>query len=162
MHWLWANKEWIFSGAGITALAALVWAVRRAMPSFKRQSRGALSAPPPVDNPLMSTSQPGVAAAAAFSPSPTPFEISERLKALPPYQQHHAMTSYEGIAVSWPVRFHGMDRSSGDFWTVHFTNGDGLLKSRGVFAEVNLADAPRLKIAKSDDEMILNGLSKRY
>jgi len=127
-RWLWANREWVFSGVGVLIV---VWGIRflrqyiwpagkEAQPATQVASAAALVA-------ASATGAVGSAIAAGSNISqvvnneikliavstrqkrirskPTPADISKQLAKLPPMQRDKFRAHYQGLRVSWPVRF---------------------------------------------------------
>ncbi len=123
MNWVWENRTWLFSGAGIALVSVVVWLIRHfyTNPPTPRRVSSIADTPP-----ITGVSVPVVPLVQTNS-HPTPIEIREHLKDLPPYQQQEAASHYAGLPVRWRMQFFGL---------------------LSVTLRVRTADYPFLKIAK--------------
>jgi hypothetical protein len=143
LQYIAGNKEWIFSGIGVTLLVGL-WVLFRRLVAKRSPHPAPTSdaAPPPAAEPR--------------SPSvhPTPRDIIKQLEALPPFQRPAARTAYLGIPVKWHVTLHSV---------TPLPNGLAhlMLLDRGsypwVYCDVSLASYPQVKIAKTGDSLTVSG-----
>jgi len=86
---------------------------------------------------------------------PTPTEIMDYLRKLPPFQREDATDNYKGIKVSWIARIESSEKKS---------NGNvGLMTqyersfSPAIYFEVELVKYPELKIINKDQEFKVEG-----
>src|SRR5712692_36091 len=124
MHWLWSNKEWLFSGLGV-AIAGLLYrflirngASRSAGIVFADRKGTVLGSPIASGSNISQTIN--IVASGTSSPAPrsttspiyeerpTPDEIFGQLLSLPIYQRPAARESYLGLGVCWRVTLQGM------------------------------------------------------
>jgi hypothetical protein len=97
LDWIWQNRQWLFSGAGISVLAALFWIAKRV------RARRPPAHPAPGTLPQKLQLAP-VAPPRRFT-KPTPQEIKEQILSVPPFQQRSATRAYEGLKVCWLAEF---------------------------------------------------------
>jgi hypothetical protein len=81
IDWILANKDWLFSGLGLSLLAFLFYLIRRLSEKLR-------SAPPPFDQ-------------AQFRTRPLPDEISRRVEVAPPLHQANRSSEFTGLRVQW-------------------------------------------------------------
>jgi hypothetical protein len=116
MNWLWANKEWVFSGAGVAILGLFYGLFFRPRPAGNSGQVSADRNSSVLGSPVASGSNISqivniVTAAPSSSPPPTkaypekpgPDEIHAQLESLPVFQRKAAKESYVGLKVRWPV-----------------------------------------------------------
>jgi hypothetical protein len=95
LNWLWHNKEWLFSGIGVSFVAAVAGLVYRAT----HRRNAALSA----------ASASSFPAPTRFT-KPTPREMMAHIGALPPFQRDIAAEAYKGLKVCWQARFLSVEK----------------------------------------------------
>lgn len=79
-----------------------------------------------------------------YKRNPTPYEIMNQIRSLPPYQREVGSESYKNVLVDWSVVFHTMAlKSSMARLMLHDMNG-----IPWVYCLVSLTDYPELKIIK--------------
>jgi hypothetical protein len=114
LDWIWQNRQWLFSGAGISILAFLLWIAKNLraskMPTYAANvaplKDGLLS--PPSSEPvgkLPSSSSPQAEISLGRFTKPTPHEIKAAITSLPPFQRRAATRAYEGLKVRWLTEF---------------------------------------------------------
>jgi hypothetical protein len=174
MQWLWANKEWLFSGLGI----ALIGVIYR---FWFHQPHGRVS----IGNSSMVGSP--VASGANISQTvhigdvirndtdtikvdtydeqPTPDQIKTYLESLPIYQRADAAKAYCRFKVSWPVKLFALDqlveserRNSDTTCTHEMTVGYG---NSTITALVDIEKYPRLKISHQGTLLRISGVIER-
>jgi hypothetical protein len=142
-QWIWLNKEWIFSGVGVSIVLLTAGFVYRILDRGKTKS----SAP---------------SASAAIQDRftrPTPADIYKQINSLPPFQQNSAGDIYKGVEVCWHALFRSVS-PSGDSWTVILDSADSKIpRHAGSFLceGVEIEKNPRLKIAYKDERLIVSG-----
>jgi len=119
MRWIWENRQWLFSGAAVAAIAGVIgMAYRR----FHRQAQtganvltvgrdgAVIGSPQATGSNITQTinivgSQPrsSLAVVDAYSVKPSPDEIRENLENLPIYQRALTKDSFLGLKVRWQV-----------------------------------------------------------
>ncbi len=177
MNWLWENRTWLFSGAGVALVSFLLWLVRRlrtTAPSPRSESAASVAS---IENALVIASP--IASGSNISqtvqnifPSsspppdtrigethPTPEEIREHIANLPPYGQAEAAEHYVGLPVRWRVRLSTVERDSGEMCTVTLNISPARFLS--VVCKVRTSDYPRLRVAKQDTPIEVSGLIER-
>jgi len=91
LKWIWQNKEWLFSGVGVSFILAFAGLAYRAI--HRRKIPAALAASP------VRSAEP-----TRFT-KPTPREIKTQIAALPPFQARAASEAYKGLKVRWQTQF---------------------------------------------------------
>lgn len=128
--------EWVFSGIGVVIIAALfsplrkyflAWSdsVLRKIPFFeKRQIEYWVN-----DD--------------SYKTSPSPMEIVENVRKLPPVQRENAEQSYRGLKVAWSLKFNGFTLTRDGYArvTLHY----GSLYPY-IYFEVPIKEYPQLNI----------------
>jgi len=129
MGWIWQNKEWLFSGAGISGLAVLLW-VARILRARKATVYG-LPAPPstlqvaPALQPptSMQAQLPHAPRPLGRFTTPTPHDIKEQIRSVPPYQRRNAARAYEGLRVCWLTEFSGVQQDPNELNRAAYDRG---------------------------------------
>jgi hypothetical protein len=146
-HFIWFNKEWMFSGVGIPIVLFVGGLLYRI---FDRRK-----AEPPILS-LHSDAQD------RFT-RPTPAEIHRQIGLLTPFQQKSADGSYRGIRVRWAALFRDVT-PQGKTWTVFLEHVDPRFPgySGSVFCDgLEIESNPRLKIARENERLIVCGTIDR-
>jgi hypothetical protein len=161
LNWLSQNKQWLFSGVGVSIFLLIGGFVLHA---FRRPSAlPAAPAPPafpPMPRPPAATLLPPVTG--SYS-KPTPREIKGQIEALPPFQQKAAEEAYKGLKVRWPARFSSISEGLAKKWTVFLTyDGDSSeFGSRVIFCDnVDIDAFPKLKFAHAGTRVDVSGSIK--
>lgn len=146
IDYLWNNKEWLFSGIGVSALVALIWIGRKILGS-RRQPRSQTSgAPQPV-------SSEGEQSDLALSP----MEIVKEIKSRPSYQQENAANHYVGLKVRWKLNVISVRRQDEKENTVRlFCNVNDNYPWITVY-DVSLTKHPELKILRDGTKLWVSG-----
>jgi len=177
MNWLWANKEWVFSGIGVVFLGLLVRILLRpravgqsGIVSADRNS-SVLGSPvasgsnisQTVSIVLNGTRSTPPQTKIPYAAKPTPKEIRAQLNALPLFQKKGATESYVGLNVRWPVTLEYLSEIGEwrrkefkiDFThtlEANFEDYEGVVRT-----EVNIERFPRLKISHKGSPMEISG-----
>jgi hypothetical protein len=101
--WIWDNKEWLFSGGGISIILLAfflfkLWARYRSQ--HNKQPATVVSI---LDPPKEVSSESKSISSSEYSEHPNPVEIDEAINKLPPFQQEAAKQNYQGLKVQWHV-----------------------------------------------------------
>jgi len=176
MDWLWANKEWIFSGLGVAVLGVFVRLFFRPPsggPSgqiFAGRSSSVLGSPVASGSNISQTisivtttqlEEPH--SDKSYSPAPTPSEIRNQLLALPVFQRKSAAHSYLGLKVRWPAKLADLEELLLSYRRV-VDIGDATHDLHVLADEyhparmyVNIERFPRLKISHEGTAMEISG-----
>jgi len=175
MHWIWSNKEWLFSGVAVWVIGTLLtlW-FRRRTPATS-QNTATISANSMIASPVATGSNISqtvnvthVAQAVAttndeYSPRPSPTEILTQLRSLPAFQQKEARKAYVGIKVDWRVSFSSMTEvspfdghQSGSTHRVYLYPPEGHVPF--VTVDVDIEQIPRLKVTHDETPMNVTGI----
>ena len=179
MHWLWTNKEWLFSGVGVAVIGPLLYTLFRlrthtAGSSDISASRNSAVFGSPVAHGSNISQTINIGIAGTNSPSPhsvtspayeerpTPDEIEEQLLSLPIYQRPAARKSYLGLKVSWRVTLHDMSELSETeraVWKIDATHDVTFSPAHGrsIRSYVKIERFPRLKISREGTPVRISG-----
>jgi hypothetical protein len=150
IKWIAENKEWLFSGVGITVFFGILYLIRRAT----RRSQ------PPVEPALTPASRPP----APFSSPPEPKKLVEldipkiikEIESLPPFQRDDARKHYVGVR----FRFTGtlFSAKAQDEGTIRICL-ESLSETHLplVFGRVPVQDNPQLKIVHEGARVTIEG-----
>lgn len=145
LDWLLNNKEWLFSGLGVTALLALFLAGRYVLGRGRRD--GGLVEPEPA-KPSMPFD------AADYARHPLPADITADVGGVPPFQVAAKEQSYVDLKVQWRTTLSSAEESEND--TVRLT-----LLDRGsypwIYCTVKIGEYPEIKIATKGTEIWVAG-----
>ncbi|MDZ7641682.1 MAG: hypothetical protein U5J62_06650 [Desulfurivibrio sp.] len=132
------NKEWLFSGIGVTVLGILYILLRFLGDRF------VLIIKPPFDTSIYKT-------------KPYPSKIRREISKCPPFQREAKRSSYLGIHFQWRTRLeaiHGQPEG-----TIQL-----MMLDRGnypwVYCSVNISEFPELKVAKKGTRLWIAGKLK--
>jgi hypothetical protein len=166
VNWLLVNKEWVFSGAGVAAVGALIALF------FRRGSEGHRSAISADRNSsvlgspvasgsnisqtvnIVTTLSPAPQQGITYSDTPSPSDIRKQLRALPLFQRKAVASSYLGLKVRWKGTLAQLEELPPHYNQVS-DSGDAThdlrLRDEGlgdmVRTYVNIERFPRLKIS---------------
>lgn len=150
-HWLWTNKEWLFSGIGVAFLLWFLNAVFRRKPTTAEGSPENRNEQNPASSfnanvPVFSESD--------YLPQPTPAEIANQLDSLPVFQRGAARESYVGLKVCWQVELFNLMELGNAERKVFKADATHCLQAHPqdrpgctVWANVDVNAFPRLKIS---------------
>ncbi len=151
LSWLSQNKEWLFSGIGVS-VCLLIGGL------FLRVFRRPTSVTP---SPTPTSSAPRND---GYSDKPTPTEIREQIEALPPFQQGAAITAYRGLKVRWPAIFKGIHRDRPSEKTekkwmlvLEYDNGKSYGGATIFCQNFDVEQYPRLKFAHAGSRVYVRG-----
>jgi hypothetical protein len=130
--------EWIFSGIGVVILAALfsplrkyflAWSdsVLRKLPFFEEKQ---------IEYWVNNDS---------YKTNPSPMDIVENVRKLPPAQRENAERSYIGLKVAWSLKFNGFTLTNYGFLYPY------------IYCEVPIKDYPQLNIYHENRVIWLKG-----
>ena len=170
MHFLWDNREWLFSGLGVLILGG-VWAFfrKRSRPesiSFPSSNKASLSAEhnsSVLGSPVASGSN--ISQTVNFSTTniapppvahrreptttrPTPEEIMAQVDSVPVLQKIAAGQAYVGLKVRWPVTFST---------AVELDDMHRRTERKTIIAEVDSNRFPRLRTIHKGTSMQISG-----
>lgn len=160
MQWLWANKEWLFSGLGI-ALVSVIYRFWFHQPHARLSVRNNSMVGSPVasGSNISQTIHVGdvirndtdvFEKSDGYKEQPSPDQIQAYLESLPIYQQADAANAYCGLKVSWPVRLRALfPLSEVDRRVLKTTCTHDAMLGAGytrIVAYVDVRKYPRLKI----------------
>jgi hypothetical protein len=122
------NKEWIFSGLGVSVLAAIIFLVRW---TFSRQT-----------------------AARLRSTRPLPAKIIRDIQKRPPLQRSEASQHYAGLRVRWKVAFSSShSKSDGSVRLMLLDRGH----YPWIYADVSVDDYPEIKTFAEGTKLWVSG-----
>jgi hypothetical protein len=154
IDWLIQNKEWLFSGAGISGLAVLVWVIRTA---FNRRNlmAGVQSSLPAEPQP---TQMPQLLE--EIEPRELPlglFEVMAEVHSRPPYQQKEAKSHYIGFRTEITGTL-ASAKEAGDM--IHFSVSPKNSPPSFclVFCMVPKTECPELKVAHKGWPLRVQGI----
>jgi hypothetical protein len=186
LDWIWQNKQWLFSGVGVSVIALLFWVfnrvARRVPPSV---ISGVPSMAPPLHltprAPSIAAPPPALEGPVSDAPlnrftKPTPHEINEQIRAVPPFQQRDAKRAYEGLKVCWLTEFSGVQQDAYELgrrdsarkrgkkttevpWLVTLFHRQEKKYSGEIVTcyGVSLATYPQLKFAHANTPVVVSG-----
>lgn len=171
MHWIWANKEWLFSGVAVAAIGGIITILSRrlfrgspsAIVNALRVSRnGSVVGSPQASGSNITQTINIISAPASpqhtapvvppYSAHPSPEDIRKNLDRLPVYQRALTKDSFVGLKVLWRVVFTDLQQlGEAERTASKTTNATHDLSARfsescGVRARVDIEQFPRLKI----------------
>jgi hypothetical protein len=153
------NKEWLFSGAGISALTVVVLVIKHIASRRRRNLPPALpkieTAARPIEVlPQNSVSENYVADSPPYLPKPTPIEIEQEIEKVTPFQKKASEQSYTGLRIRWETRLllaHPREKDSVSLGCRY----EGY--SRLVLIETSLDEYPFLKVASKGQRVVVYG-----
>jgi len=146
------NKEWLFSGLGLSVITILVIGVKATFNyKVKRNSNE-----PSKKNEIQNIQLPFDHS--PYRKRPYPSEIRDEINNAPPLQRDAVIESYIGLKVTWLTTFE----------TAHGPSPKGIVRlmllDRGSYpwvnCNVNLNQYPELKSAKAKSEILISGTIK--
>jgi hypothetical protein len=131
------NKEWLFSGIGVTILVAFVvigkWIYKRSK-NYTTQSIS--SEPSKLKSQASNESN-------EYYEHPTAKEIDDQISILPPFQQVGAEKNYIGLRIKWKVRVSLIFPGIGNAASISCNDTSGYF--RYINIKVSLSEYPRFK-----------------
>jgi hypothetical protein len=178
MNWVWENRTWLFSGAGITVLVCVVWLIRHFWLAQKETAPGQSLVMAKVENSTLTNSP--VAVGTNFFQTinvtnqmkedlegdpdylrnPTQEEITQRIDAALPFDKAKVEENYLGLAVRWKINLQSVEKSfhgEPGVWTVA-AKGVGAVFSGIIVFDVPELNYPRLKIHPSTRPLEVAGI----
>lgn len=130
------NKEWLFSGIGVTLLGAFVvigkWLYKRS--NYKKQ---------PINTESSKLKSQGSNESNEYYEHPTAKEIDDQISILPPFQQVGAEKNYIGLRIKWKVRVSLIFPGIGNSASISCNDTSGYF--RYIHIKVSLSEYPRFK-----------------
>jgi len=178
MNWVWENRTWLFSGAGLTALACVVSLVRRFWLAKKETAPGHAPVMAKVEKNTMTNSpvaigsnisqtinvanhlKEDVNASPKYMRNPTHQEIIKRIDDALPFDKTHTEQNHIGLHVRWAVELRGVESSKSSepgVWAVSAKSVDTIGPSLVLF-DVPGSIYPRLKIHPSNRPLEVEGI----
>lgn len=149
------NKEWLFSGIGVSILTAVFLLLRSLVLRRKNRLSYPINQEARQSPDSQTTSQ--EKDTIGYSTHPTPKEIANEISKLAPFQQTAAENNYIGLKVRWDVSLS----------LVHLRDNNQVQLScefkgysRYVEVETNLEDYPEIKIVKRGQIITVYGVIK--
>jgi hypothetical protein len=143
------NKEWIFSGIGVTIIGAFVvigkWLYTK---SRNRATQGISSDASKLES---QTPYP----CGEYLDHPTAKEIDDQISALPPFQQNGAENNYVGLKIKWKAKVSLIFPGNGN--TVRISCNDTSGYFRYIHIKVNLSEYPKFKSMSEKEEFWIYG-----
>ena len=146
------NKEWLFSGIGVTALTVIFLLIRHVFQSKKahqsKPTKQKIDEKEQVDTTDHKDNSIG------YSMHPTPKEVADEINSTPLFQQKDAEKNYIGIKVRWDVSLSLVHSGSNNNveLTCEFKG-----YSRFVNIKTNLEKYPKIKILKRGQKITVYG-----
>jgi hypothetical protein len=148
------NKEWLFSGLGVSALTVIVLIVRHIILARKKKESSDIIVND-VKQPSVINTHLQEDTSIIYSKDPTPNDIAKEIAKLPPYQQGAAENNFVGLKVRWDLSLS----------LVHLRDNDEVILtcnfkgySRYVDVATNLQKYPQIKIAKEGQNLTTYGV----
>jgi hypothetical protein len=136
IEWVLKNKEWVFSGLGITVLGILFFGFRFLWKKLLLINK------PPFDK-------------SKYKPKPLPVQIRNNIDSCPPYQRKAKIESYLGLSVQWRTTLqHIDDRAEGVVGLMMLDRGN----YPWIYCTVNTKEYPELKVAGKGTRMWVAGV----
>jgi hypothetical protein len=140
--WVNENKEWLFSGVGVSLFLALIYILRCVKKKLGNYG--------PRQNPFDQV---------VYKPNPLPAKMTSIINKSEPFQIAVKAESFIGLKISWLTTFE----------TSHTPNSNGCVKlmllDRGhypwVYCTVNINEYPEIKSAKKHSKIWLAGEIKK-
>ncbi|MGD0237480.1 MAG: hypothetical protein ABSC55_23490 [Syntrophorhabdales bacterium] len=159
------NKEWLFSGVGVTVFIALIAVVRKVL-SRKRKRPGTEIARSMTIH--LNPSSDGLAAHAAGEKNLVPLEkvsslsfyrIGEMIDAVPPHQQDEIRKHFVGTKVSWDAYLNSATKNAGGIVTLYLSPGPGRIDRLlyQILCQVALDDYRELSVLPDGARMRIEG-----
>ena len=104
-NWISTNKEWLFSGVGVSVVLGLIYLLRNL---GKQRDRSMVGITPTSEMPQNSVANLALSAPAPPVARILPLEIYDAVRDLPPLQQ------YEGLHVDWNAELYSASKVHGD------------------------------------------------
>jgi hypothetical protein len=139
--------EWIFSGIGVVIVVALVSPLRK---YFLEWADSLLRKFPFFENKQIEA----WIRNKSYNTRPSPTEIMQGIRKLPPAQRENAMLSYRGLRVAWSLKFFGLDLRENGLVKVTLHHD---ISSPLIYFEVPLRDYPQLNIYQQDQVVWIAG-----
>lgn len=152
INYLWNNKEWLFSGIGVTAVLAIIWFIRRVFPRKNVNQFEPDENPQGRETTRISQSMPNSVSAQA---------IIEDISSRPPYQQEECSRHYVGLKIRWKVNVVSVSPQETDRNKVNLHCNHGGSYPWVYARNVSLTAHPELKIIKSDSPIWVSGTIER-
>jgi hypothetical protein len=152
LDYIQRNKEWIFSGVGISIIGA-VFALGRHLLSRKR--------PNPVQDPSTAV-QHAIEKTTRASPGLSVERIVEEIHSAPPYQKEAVAKSFNGIHVDWKGTIWDVENPlfgepGSNEVEVHLRTGESLHQ---ILFTASVDKYPELKILKRGEQIGVSGTIK--
>ncbi|MEE9591685.1 MAG: hypothetical protein V3W26_04150 [Thermodesulfobacteriota bacterium] len=144
------NKEWIFSGIGISGVVLLFWIF---MHFYRRKDL------PYRENMPNNTSQtqPVNATQVGDIPQEDVCRIVEELEETPPLHSDDARKNYVGLNVDWLTEYYSANKKNDDLIRVSLTVVTESFRPISVHCEVNLSDYKQFSILKREAKIRVVG-----
>lgn len=155
-EWMAKNKEWLFSGIGVSLLFGVVSALRgwfqtKANESETRKSGNFLQ---PLAALIRNSADSPASRRTASLPSGD--EIALAIDNVPAFQREQVRSNYAGLAISWPVVFNNLIKLSGEGYLVILNYGTETWGAE-LYVAVDIAEYPRLKTATARSTIVKYG-----
>ena len=150
LAWLNTNKEWLFSGLGITLVAGLVAAVRAAV--SKPRSTPTAAAPTAIP---LEQSDAVVPATTVRVSAISAQEIHDAIASAPPMQQEDKARHFIGLRVQWRTELISATRRDD---SVRLQLRGGGSSRPTVWCRVRFDEYRELAILSTNSPIIVNGL----
>ena len=150
LQWIADNKQWLFSGIGVTVILGVFYLVRRVYSRKNTES---------------DCSHPTSSGTAATSAAPTCYNLDmvaiiQEIESRPPYQRKEARQNYIGLRFEFTGQLYSAE--SRDKGEIHFC----LHKSSGeyplVIGNVAEKDCPELKVVHQGTKVTVQGILANF
>jgi hypothetical protein len=156
LQWLWDNRQWLFDGAGGTAVAGLiVWVWRRFTPRDNHEQPVKPIAEASIQRPQPSQLPENQSSELQFSEPPSRYarisavtrsEIVDAIIGAPPYQEFSVAEHFKGIVVRWETAFFSANPEPDNFVRLMLVEGPS--RDRYVWCSVKFSDYPELSVLR--------------
>lgn len=155
LEYIIKNKEWLFSGLGISVLTVLFLIFRHIIEKRKQlkivpahpnhKSTGTINDKTQRHSPSYSQE---------YSAHPTPIEIAQSIKNLPPFQQNTAEENFVGIKICWELTL-SLVHKRGENIVILMCESKGYSRYVGVEASIN--EYPQIRVINEGQRLKVFG-----
>jgi len=155
MEWVTSNKEWLFSGAGITAIMVII-AITRLVLSRRRQSQDQVQSDQTIHAPKQTQSPSPPNTQQSFLIDQPLHLIFEDIDSRPPFQQEDIKKHYIGSLIRFEGVLHFLHRREDNEVRVTLRQGQNTMYPRVNFV-VNVTENPKFKFIHEGTPIIVVG-----
>ncbi len=150
--WIWDNKEWLFSGVGLSISALVFFWLKNRIKRQKTQepSLNGATLQDIIDAPPQPKQELDISAT-----SLSPGEIIKEVESAPLLQQPDIRKQYEGIKVSWKGKLSYADKIKKDIRLMILVTEKN--DNTAIFFDVNPKQYPCLGLLREGHEILVEG-----